>query len=50
MFLNDSNSLLSVNSVELSKLVDNFAAIIQSGENVLLSSAMVFHTWCFSPL
>ena len=41
--------LLQPNSVELSKMVENFAVIIQSGQHVILNNNTVFRIWLFAP-
>ena len=41
--------LLQPNSIELAKLVENFAIIIQFGQHVILTSDSVFRIWLFSP-
>ena len=41
--------LLQPNSIELSKMVENFAVIIQSGQHVILTNNTVFRIWLFAP-
>ena len=41
--------LLNPNKLELSKLVENFAAIIQSGKHVILDNQSIIRVWVFRP-
>ena len=41
--------LLQPHSIELAKLVENFAVSIQSGKYVILNNNTVFCIWLFSP-
>ena len=42
--------LLNPRSGEMDKMVENFAVIIQSGQQVIMTNETVFRVWIFSPL